>query len=55
MKRLRYQPGYWHYLMGNFIDSICVISVFGMPAGEPTGRFYQSGGKMFGRSAFPDY
>lgn len=26
MRRKRYQPNYWNYLMGNFIDNISEIS-----------------------------
>lgn len=44
MKRLRYRPRYWHYLMGHFIDIIRtkhLKTAFRFPAD----KFYQSGGK----------
>lgn len=27
MRKLRYQPSYWNYLMGNFIDNISKIRI----------------------------
>ncbi len=38
MKRLRYhQPGYWHYLMGNYISGFYELNILGTACRE-TGR-----------------